>query len=169
MHRAATKSSPPRTKRVFVLADTSRLRTSNFLPTSTDKAAFATNRVVSPAKPRLQKREQPASTMTQVGSRAKDDATFLALLHLEPLVDRDLFRCAYFSHAHRSVYTYCMCMCVYLLKDMSASHTDVSNVDTGLFATMLHHTVALETLCISANQSTRLRKTARFLIKLYEV
>jgi hypothetical protein len=166
MHHAATKNSPPRTKRVFVLADTSRLRTSNFLPTSTDKAALATNRVVSPAKSRLQKREQPASTMTQIGSRAKDDATFLALLHLEPLVDRDLFRCAYFSHTH-------VCRCLYVLRVHVCipveRHTDVSNVDTGLFATMFHHTVALETLCTLANQSTRLRKTARFPIKLYEV
>ncbi len=91
----AAKTSPPRTKRVFVLADASRLRTPTFAPTSTEKA-FSGN---SPTKSRSQKRDHHASNIAQIGVRSRDDATFLALLHIEPLVDRDLFRCAYCARA----------------------------------------------------------------------
>jgi hypothetical protein len=85
----AAKTSPPRAKRVFVLADASRLRAPTFTPTST---AFSGN---SPTKSRSQKRDHHASNIAQIGVRSRDDATFLALLHIESLVDRDLFRCAY--------------------------------------------------------------------------
>jgi hypothetical protein len=91
---SVTKTSPPRTKRVFVLADTSRSQTKSFIPTPVEKAACAPKVMLSPTKLRVPNRESPSSVV-QIGARVKDDAIFLALLHIEPLVDRDLFRLAF--------------------------------------------------------------------------
>jgi hypothetical protein len=91
------KSSPPRTKRLFVLAEASRSQSKSFIPTLAEKAACAPKVMLSPSKPRVANRES-TSSVVQIGARAKDDATFLALLHIEPLVDRDLFRLAFCRH-----------------------------------------------------------------------
>jgi hypothetical protein len=93
-HHAATKSSPPRTKRVFVLAESSRSQTTSFIPLSSEKTTSAAKKLSSPTKIRGNKKDRSSCSINQVGTRSSDDATFLALLHLEPLVDRDLFRCA---------------------------------------------------------------------------
>ena len=91
----ALRNSPPRTKRVFVLADTSRSQTKSFIPAVTSvpaPASRAAKGLASPAKPRALKKM--SFGMSRVGCQVQDDATFLALLHIEPMVDRDLFRFA---------------------------------------------------------------------------
>lgn len=89
---APIKHSPLRTKRVFVLADSGRPQTTNFLPTRITSPNGASNAVNSPKWTPQRRNEASASRLALVGSHAKDDATFLSLLHLEPLLDRDLFR-----------------------------------------------------------------------------
>jgi hypothetical protein len=127
------KSSPPRTKRVFVLAEASRSQTKSFIPTSVEKAACAPKVVLSPSKPRVAKRESTSSAIVQVGARAKDDATFLALLHIEPLVDRDLFRLAFCRQKR-----VCVCACVHAFV-----YFLTSMLHTGLCATILPQMEAL--------------------------
>jgi hypothetical protein len=94
---AAIRNSPPRTKRVFVLAETNRSQTKSFIPLSTDKATCVSKIINSPTKARANNKCQTSADVCHIGSRAKDDATFLALLHIEPLVDRDLFRSLFLS------------------------------------------------------------------------
>jgi hypothetical protein len=91
---AAIRQSPPRTKRVFVLADASRSQSKSFIPTLNDKATCVSKIINSPPKARAFKKDHPSPDVCQIGAHAKDDATFLALLHIEPLIDRDLFRCS---------------------------------------------------------------------------
>jgi hypothetical protein len=137
---------------VFVLADSSRPQTRSFIPTSTQSASCTPKLINSPIKARSMKKDQATFSICQIGARPKDDATFLALLHIEQLVDRDLFRCSP-SYLSCSFYM----------------GIDIRPLFSEPFATILRRMVVSELLSDLESGQLRILKNALFRIKLCEV